>query len=106
VTYAVTIDVHAPAAVYQALHAQLLQRTGGQVDGLLVHLARPTGFACDFRPRLFISHDRTGGQRKLMFASADRTRMPVPCPASRPRPAEPAVAVRAPLPCPGLRARA
>ena len=41
-TYAVTIDVHAPAAVYQALHAQLLQRTGGQVDGLLVHLARPT----------------------------------------------------------------
>jgi hypothetical protein len=42
VTYAVTIDVHAPAAAYQALHAQLLQRTGGQVDGLLVHLARPT----------------------------------------------------------------
>src|SRR6266581_4307971 len=42
VTYAVTIDVHAPAAAYQALHAQLLERTGGQVDGLLVHLARPT----------------------------------------------------------------
>ena len=42
VPYAVTIDVHAPAAVYQALHAQLLQRTGGQVDGLQVHLARPT----------------------------------------------------------------
>ena len=42
VTYAVTIDVRAPAAAYQALHAQLLQRTGGQVDGLLVHLARPT----------------------------------------------------------------
>ena len=41
-TYAVTIDVHAPAAAYQALHAQLLQRTAGQVDGLLVHLARPT----------------------------------------------------------------
>ena len=41
-TYAVTIDVHVPAAAYQALHAQLLQRTGGQVDGLLVHLARPT----------------------------------------------------------------
>jgi hypothetical protein len=40
-TYAVTIDVHAPAAAYQALHAQLLQRTAGQVDGLLVHLARP-----------------------------------------------------------------
>ena len=41
-TYAVTIDVHAPAAAYQALHAQLPDRTGGQVDGLLVHLARPT----------------------------------------------------------------
>ncbi len=41
-TYAVTIDVHAPAVVYQGLHAQLLERTGGQVDGLLVHLARPT----------------------------------------------------------------
>jgi hypothetical protein len=41
-TYAVSIDVHAPAAVYQALHAQLLERTEGQVDGLLVHLARPT----------------------------------------------------------------
>ena len=41
-TYAVSIDVHVPAAVYQALHAQLLQRTGGQVDGLQVHLARPT----------------------------------------------------------------
>jgi hypothetical protein len=35
VTYAVTIDVHAPAAAYQALHAQLLQRTAGT----LVHLA-------------------------------------------------------------------
>jgi hypothetical protein len=44
-TYAVSIDVHVPAAVYQALHAQHLEhleRTGGQVDGLLVHLARPT----------------------------------------------------------------
>ena len=41
-TYAVTIDVHAPAAAYQVLHAQLLDRTAGQVDGLLVHLARPT----------------------------------------------------------------
>jgi hypothetical protein len=44
-TYAVSIDVHVPAAVYQALHAQHLEhleRTGGQVDGLVVHLARPT----------------------------------------------------------------
>jgi len=42
VTYAVTIDVHVPAAAYHHLHAQLLERTGGQADGLLVHLARPT----------------------------------------------------------------
>ena len=28
-TYAVSIDVHVPAAVYQALHAQHLERTGG-----------------------------------------------------------------------------
>jgi hypothetical protein len=41
-TYAVTIDDHAPAAAYQGLHTHLLERTGGQVDGLLVHLARPT----------------------------------------------------------------
>lgn len=41
-TYAAAIDVHAPAAAYQALHAQLLQRAAGQVDRLPVHLARPT----------------------------------------------------------------
>jgi hypothetical protein len=28
-TYAVSIDVRVPAAVYQALHAQHLERTGG-----------------------------------------------------------------------------
>jgi hypothetical protein len=41
-TCAVSIDVHVPAAVYQALHAQVLERTGGQAGGLLAHLARPT----------------------------------------------------------------
>jgi hypothetical protein len=40
-TCAVSIDVHVPGAVYQALHAQLLERTGGQAGGLLAHLARP-----------------------------------------------------------------
>ena len=38
-TYAVTIDVHAPAAACQALHAQHLEPTGGQGDRLPVHLA-------------------------------------------------------------------
>ncbi len=37
-----SIDVHIPAAVYQALHAQHLERTGGQADGLPIHLARLT----------------------------------------------------------------
>ncbi|GAA4605779.1 ribonuclease I [Actinoplanes octamycinicus] len=42
-TYTVSIDVDAPVAVYDAFHAALLQHTGGQVDGLLVHVAWPTG---------------------------------------------------------------
>jgi hypothetical protein len=37
-TSAVNIDVQVPAAFYQALRAQHLQRTGGQGGGLLVHL--------------------------------------------------------------------
>ena len=41
-TYTVSIDAHAPTAAYQALHAQLLERTGGQADALLAYLARPT----------------------------------------------------------------
>lgn len=36
------VDVPAPAAVYDATHAELLRRTGGRVDGLIVHLCRPT----------------------------------------------------------------
>jgi hypothetical protein len=40
--YAHIVDVPAPAAVYDATHAQLLRRTGGRVDGLIVHLCRPT----------------------------------------------------------------
>ncbi|MBB3082618.1 hypothetical protein [Geodermatophilus sabuli] len=42
-TWAVTIDVPAPVELYAAVHAELLRRTGGAVDGLLVHLARATG---------------------------------------------------------------
>jgi len=42
-TYAVSIDVDAPVELYEALHAALLRHTGGQVDGLLAHVAWPTG---------------------------------------------------------------
>jgi hypothetical protein len=41
-TWAVIMDVPAPIEVYDAVHAELLQRTGGTADGLLVHLARAT----------------------------------------------------------------
>lgn len=40
--YAHVVDVPAPAEVYDATHAELLRRTGGQVDGLIVHLCRAT----------------------------------------------------------------
>jgi hypothetical protein len=42
-TYAVTMDVAEPVELYDAVHRALLERTGGTVDGLLVHLARQTG---------------------------------------------------------------
>jgi hypothetical protein len=42
-TWGVTVDVAAPVELYDAIHAALLERTGGSVDGLLVHLARETG---------------------------------------------------------------
>jgi hypothetical protein len=42
VTWGVVVDVPAPAALYDAVHAELLRRTGGTVEGLLVHLARAT----------------------------------------------------------------
>ena len=41
-TWAVTMDVHEPVELYDAVHRALLERTGGAVDGLLVHLARQT----------------------------------------------------------------
>jgi hypothetical protein len=40
--FAHVVDVPAPAAVYDATHAELLRRTGGHVDGLVVHLCRAT----------------------------------------------------------------
>ena len=41
-TWGVVLDVPAPVEVYDAMHAELLRRTGAVADGLLVHLARPT----------------------------------------------------------------
>jgi hypothetical protein len=42
VTYAHVIDVPAPVEMYDALHAEILRRSGDTVDGLLVHIGRPT----------------------------------------------------------------
>ncbi|TFV79490.1 hypothetical protein E4P39_02360 [Blastococcus sp. CT_GayMR19] len=41
-TWGLITDVAAPAQVYDAMHARLLDLTGGKADGLLVHLARAT----------------------------------------------------------------
>jgi hypothetical protein len=41
-TWGVITDVAAPVQVYDEVHRRLLERTGGKVDGLLVHLARAT----------------------------------------------------------------
>jgi hypothetical protein len=46
-TYTVSIDVAAPAELYDTFHAALLKHTGGHVDGLLAHVAWPT--ATSFR---------------------------------------------------------
>jgi hypothetical protein len=42
-TLGVVIDVSAPVETYDAVHAEMLEHLGPTgVDGLLVHLARPT----------------------------------------------------------------
>ena len=41
-TWGLITDVAAPAQVYDAMHARLLDLTGGTADGLLVHVARAT----------------------------------------------------------------
>lgn len=41
-TYGIVVSVIAPVDVYDALHQELLRRTGGQIEGLLVHIARVT----------------------------------------------------------------
>ena len=41
-TIGIVTDVAAPIAFYDAVHAEVLRRAGSALDGLLVHLARPT----------------------------------------------------------------
>ena len=41
-TWGLITDVAAPAQVYDAMHARLVDLTGGKADGLLVHVARAT----------------------------------------------------------------
>jgi hypothetical protein len=41
-TWSVGTDVSAPVELYDVAHRLLLERTGGVVDGRLVHLAWPT----------------------------------------------------------------
>ena len=41
-TWGLITDVAAPAEVYDAMHARLMDLTGGTADGLLVHVARAT----------------------------------------------------------------
>ncbi|MGY1616651.1 hypothetical protein ACI797_07875 [Geodermatophilus sp. SYSU D00691] len=38
----IVTDVPAPVEMYDALHAELLRRYPGPVEGLLLHVARPT----------------------------------------------------------------
>jgi hypothetical protein len=41
--YAHIVVMPAPAELYDAIHKELINRTQGQVDGLLVHVGRQTG---------------------------------------------------------------
>ncbi len=40
--YGVVFDVRAPVEMYDAVHAEILRRAGGSIDGLLVHVGRAT----------------------------------------------------------------
>ena len=41
-TYAISADVAAPVEMYDAMHAEVVRRSGGSVPGLLVHIGRAT----------------------------------------------------------------
>jgi hypothetical protein len=42
VTHGIEYDVPAPIEFYDAVHAEALRRVGPSVDGLLLHVARPS----------------------------------------------------------------
>jgi hypothetical protein len=41
--YAVVTEVPAPVELYDAAHAAVGRHSGAKIDGLLVHIGRPTG---------------------------------------------------------------
>ena len=41
-TYGLVMDVPAPIELYDAMHAEIARRTPDGVDGLLLHVCRPT----------------------------------------------------------------
>jgi hypothetical protein len=41
-TYGFVMDVPAPIASYDALHAEVGRRSGGRADGMLLHIGRET----------------------------------------------------------------
>jgi hypothetical protein len=41
-TFSVTFDIPAPIDVYDAMHAGVAQAAGTEIEGLLVHIGRPT----------------------------------------------------------------
>ena len=41
-THGIVMDVPAPIEFYDALHAEVARRSTGGVDGLLLHVGRPT----------------------------------------------------------------
>ena len=45
-THGLVMDVPAPIEFYDAIHAEIGRRTTGGVDGLLLHVGRPTHGGC------------------------------------------------------------
>ena len=41
-TYGIEYDVPAPIQFYDAVHSEVLRRVGSSVDGLLLHVGRPS----------------------------------------------------------------
>ena len=45
-THGIVMDVPAPIEFYDAVHAEIGRRTPGGVDGMLLHVSRPTNGGC------------------------------------------------------------